>query len=139
MLDGAAGVFGGDKPTEPAVDLTALHAKSGQQALESIFCRRARQGGKSGRNAVIDRSRTLSITRQSELLGVSRGSVYYVRKPVPEFDLKLMRRIDELHLEYPFMGARHLYPARLRWADVQGAGGLGEPDDAASRARTGQS
>ena len=57
---------------------------------------------------MIDRTHTLSITRQSELLGISRGSVYYVPRPVPESDLKLMRRIDELHLEHPFMGARQL-------------------------------
>jgi putative transposase len=57
---------------------------------------------------MIDRTHTLSITRQSELLGISRGSVYYVPRPVPKSDLKLMRRIDELHLEHPFMGARQL-------------------------------
>jgi transposase-like protein len=37
LLDGAAGVFGGDKPTESAIDLKALHAKIGQQALEIDF------------------------------------------------------------------------------------------------------
>jgi len=39
---------------------------------------------------------------------VSRGSVYYLPKPVSEPDLKLMRRIDELHLELPFAGSRML-------------------------------
>ena len=37
LLDGAAGVFGGDATTDPAVDLKALHAKIGQQALEIDF------------------------------------------------------------------------------------------------------
>lgn len=37
LLEGAAGVFGGDSATEPAVDLKALHAKIGQQALEIDF------------------------------------------------------------------------------------------------------
>ncbi|MCW5260042.1 hypothetical protein D5045_07220 [Verminephrobacter eiseniae] len=55
---------------------------------------------------MIDRSHDLSITRQAELLGISRGSVYYLPRPVSEGDLRLMRRLDELHLEHPFMGAR---------------------------------
>jgi hypothetical protein len=42
------------------------------------------------------------------LLNVSRGSVYYLPKPVSQVDLALMRRIDELHLKHPFMGARML-------------------------------
>jgi len=42
------------------------------------------------------------------LLEISRGSVYYRPKPVSEEDLALMRQIDELHLEHPFMGARML-------------------------------
>jgi len=57
---------------------------------------------------MIDRIHDVSLTRQAELLGISRGSAYYVSRPVPDSDLKLMRRIDELHLEHPFMGARRL-------------------------------
>jgi putative transposase len=57
---------------------------------------------------MIDRTDKLPITRQAELLNVSRGSVYYLPKPVSERDIKLMRRIDELHLELPFAGARML-------------------------------
>jgi putative transposase len=57
---------------------------------------------------MIDRDHDLSITRQAELLGMSRGSVYYLPRPVSDADLALMRRIDELHLEHPFMGARML-------------------------------
>ena len=57
---------------------------------------------------MIDRSHSLSITRQAKLIGISRGSVYYKAKPVNEKDLSIMRRIDELHLEHPFMGARML-------------------------------
>jgi putative transposase len=57
---------------------------------------------------MIDRSHDLSISRQAELLGMSRGMVYYLPRPVSDADLALMRRIDELHLEHPFMGARML-------------------------------
>ena len=57
---------------------------------------------------MIDRDHALSISRQAQLVGISRGSVYYRPKPVNTVDLELMRHIDELHLEHPFMGARML-------------------------------
>jgi putative transposase len=57
---------------------------------------------------MIDHTHKLPITRQAELLNVSRGSVYYLPKPMSEADLKRMRRIDALHLEHPFAGARML-------------------------------
>jgi putative transposase len=57
---------------------------------------------------MIDRDHELPITRQAQLLGISRGSVYYLPRPTSEAELALMRRIDELHLEHPFMGARQL-------------------------------
>jgi putative transposase len=57
---------------------------------------------------MIDREHSLSVTRQAQLLDISRGSVYYLPRAVSAADLALMRRIDELHLEYPFMGARML-------------------------------
>ena len=57
---------------------------------------------------MIDRDHKLSITRQARLLNISRGTVYYLPQPVSPADLALMRRIDELHLEHPFMGARML-------------------------------
>jgi putative transposase len=57
---------------------------------------------------MIDRDHELSITRQARLLNISRGTVYYLPRPVSPADLALMRRLDELHLEHPFMGARML-------------------------------
>ena len=57
---------------------------------------------------MIDRGHEVSIKRQAELVGISRGTVYYQPRPVSAADLVLMRRIDELHLEHPFMGARML-------------------------------
>jgi len=57
---------------------------------------------------MIDRTHPLSITRQAQTVGISRGSVYYRPKSVSDKDLELMRQIDELHLEHPFMGARML-------------------------------
>ena len=57
---------------------------------------------------MLDRNRRLSVTRQARMLGISRASVYYIPRPVSEVDLKLMRAMDELHLEYPFAGSRML-------------------------------
>ncbi len=57
---------------------------------------------------MIDREHDLSITRQAEVLRISRGSVYYLPRPVPDADLAIMRRLDRLHLEYPFADSRML-------------------------------
>lgn len=57
---------------------------------------------------MIDRQSKLSIGQQTKLLGISRGSVYYLPKPVSERDLDIMKRLDQLHLKHPFMGARML-------------------------------
>jgi putative transposase len=57
---------------------------------------------------MIDRDHRLPVKRQAELLGISRGSVYYQPTPIPEAELALMRRIDRLHLEQPYAGSRML-------------------------------
>ncbi len=57
---------------------------------------------------MINRSHKLAVSHQARLLGISRGSAYYVPRGVSESDLALMRQIDELHLKHPFMGARML-------------------------------
>jgi putative transposase len=57
---------------------------------------------------MIDKEHPLPVTRQAQLLELSRGCVYYVPVPVSQADLELMREMDKLHLEYPFAGARML-------------------------------
>jgi len=57
---------------------------------------------------MIDREHALSISRQSEALKISRGSVYYLPRAVSAADLAIMRRLDQLHLEFPFAGSRML-------------------------------
>src|SRR3954468_4545264 len=75
---------------------------------ERFFGRRARQGGFAERKAMIDRSHDLPITKQAKVLNVSRGSVYYLPRAPSSADLALMRRMDELHLDFPFAGSRML-------------------------------
>ncbi len=79
LLEGAAGVFGYEGRAEPA-------------------------------GAVIDVKtlHALPVTRQARELGISRGSVYYLPRPVPATDLTIMRRQGELHMNYPFAGSRIL-------------------------------
>ena len=57
---------------------------------------------------MIDREHDLSITKQAEILQISRGSVYYLPRAVPDADLAIMRHLDRLHLEFPFAGSRML-------------------------------
>lgn len=57
---------------------------------------------------MIQPDHALSIKRQTELLNIARGSAYYVPRAVSDADQALMRRIDELHLEHPYAGARLL-------------------------------
>ena len=57
---------------------------------------------------MIDRTHELPITRQANVLNISRGSVYYLPRVVSETDLAIMRRLDRLHLEHPFAGSRML-------------------------------
>lgn len=57
---------------------------------------------------MIDREHKLPVSSQCQLLQLARSSAYYRSEPVSPADLALMRRIDALHLEYPFAGSRML-------------------------------
>ena len=63
---------------------------------------------------MIDRAHDLPVVRQAKALNISRGCVYYQPRPVSAQDLALQRRIDALHLEHPFAGARMLRDMLLR-------------------------
>ncbi len=57
---------------------------------------------------MIDRRHELPLARQAALLRLSRSNLYYEPRPVPAAELAIMRRIDALHLDYPFAGSRML-------------------------------
>ena len=69
---------------------------------------------------MMERTGILPVVRQCALLGLSRASVYYHPRPVSARDLTLMRRLDELHLAHPFLGARKL--AKLLQAEGHAVG-----------------
>ena len=57
---------------------------------------------------MIDKEDELSVTRQCEILELSRSGIYYMPVPVSAKDMELMRQIDEIHLMYPFYGNRKI-------------------------------
>ena len=57
---------------------------------------------------MIDRNHALPLTRQAELVGISRANVYYLPRAASEADQRLMKRIDALNLAHPFAGSRML-------------------------------
>ena len=69
---------------------------------------------------MIDRKDALPVVRQAKVLEVGRSAVYYLPRPVCAADLALMRRIDELHLDYPFAGSRMLRSLLCREGRVVG-------------------
>ncbi len=95
---------------EVEVDIKSLHAKIGELVLENDFLERALARRAFQRKAMIDRHHKLALTKQAALLGISRGSVYYEPAPVSAADLALMRRLDELHLEFPFAVLQSVTP-----------------------------
>src|SRR5665213_4407248 len=70
--------------------------------------RRAREIPRSERKAMIERDGEVTVKRQAQLLDLSRSSVYYIARDLPERDLRLMPILDELHLKWSFYGARKL-------------------------------
>ena len=82
-------------------------AHQGRGPHGQVFVRGV-EGGTAERKAMIDREHAVPIQKQAKVLEISRASVYYRPRPVPESDLRLMRRIGELHLNYPFAGSRML-------------------------------
>ena len=105
---GAADVFdggSGSAPPAPAVDVKQLHAKIGELTLgERFFRGRAHQGGIAERKTMIDRGHALSVTKQAEVVGIARSTVYYLPRPVSAEDLALMKQIDAAAHGVPLRG-----------------------------------
>lgn len=69
---------------------------------------------------LIDRNhKYLPLKRQAELLGISRSSLYYQKKPVDPFELKVMAKIDEIFTRWPFYGSRRI-TKQLRREGIKG-------------------
>jgi putative transposase len=121
LLDGAAGVFESGSDREDKTSETQvgdLYRQIDQLKVENDFlARRLRQGGRAERRAMIDCAHpTLSVSRQCQLLEVSRASVYRRPAPVSVEDLRLMELIDRQYLAQPFYGSRRM----AAWLATQG-------------------
>ena len=57
---------------------------------------------------MIDKGDKLPVTRQCDLLDLSKSGVYSTPAPLSAKDMDLMRQIDEIHLVYPFYGSRKI-------------------------------
>ena len=55
---------------------------------------------------MITKDDPLPIRKQCRILEISRSSVYYMPAQLPDNDRELMRLIDEIHLEEPYLGSR---------------------------------
>ncbi|QQV08291.1 IS3 family transposase [Acinetobacter johnsonii] len=108
LLEQSVNIF--SRPTaqqEPEIDLKALHTKIGHQALQIGFFRRCTQKNRAAeRQKMIDKTHQLSVRQQSQLIQINRSTLYYKPKEISSTDWSLMRLIDEIHLDYPFMGSR---------------------------------
>ena len=60
---------------------------------------------------MVQQEHALPRTRRCELLSIPRSSSYYQPKPVPEADLSLMKLIDRIHIDKPFLGSRRIVDA----------------------------
>lgn len=67
----------------------------------------------SKKSLVESKLKTISLTRQCELLGLNRSTLYYKPKGISEYDLKIMRRIDEIYTDVATYGYRRIH-ARLK-------------------------
>ncbi|WP_420634322.1 IS3 family transposase [Candidatus Palauibacter sp.] len=113
LLEGLPEVFAGGAGRKLAKEHEAkvrdLHAKIGELTVERDFFRRGAQAlSRAERGRMIERDGPLSLSRQCALLAVSRSSLYYRPKGESAENLALMRRMDELHMAYPFYGSRQL-------------------------------
>jgi putative transposase len=109
LVGSAAAAFGEREGRQQEGEIERLHEKHGELTMERDSLRAC--GGKAfraDRQALIDREAQMPITKQCQLLGLSRSSVYYRPVPVSEEELAIMRWLDERLQCYPFFGARKL-------------------------------
>lgn len=88
--------------------ISELYRQIGQQKVDLDWLKKNLALPHRDKLSLIDKTkRDISIRHQAELLNISRSSIYY--KPVvDEYDLLLMRMIDEQYTQAPFYGSRKM-------------------------------
>ncbi|RLA01591.1 MAG: IS3 family transposase [Gammaproteobacteria bacterium] len=111
LVDNVDAVFGSNQQTKDdhEGEVKELHAKIGQLTMERDFLEQGLERiPRPQRKEMIDRDHQLPVTRQCQLLDLSRSSYYYQPNGVSDDELKLMEQIDKIHLRLPFYGSRRI-------------------------------
>ncbi|HHF0540223.1 TPA: IS3 family transposase [Vibrio alginolyticus] len=111
LLENAAMIFASENQSgkDSSEEVDKLHAKIGQLTMENgFFGQSARSLDRAQRKSSLDKSTLLPIKRQCELLNVARSTAYYQPVGLSVEEIELRRMIDEIHLQYPFMGSRRI-------------------------------
>ncbi|EKF9234778.1 IS3 family transposase [Vibrio cholerae] len=111
LLENAAMIFATENHSgkESSEDVDKLHAKIGQLTMENgFFGQSARSLDRAQRKSSLVKSTPLPIKRQCELLNIARSTAYYQPIGLSAEESTLRRMIDEIHLQYPFMGSRRI-------------------------------
>ncbi|EJL6586538.1 IS3 family transposase [Vibrio cholerae] len=111
LLENAAMIFATENHSgkESSEEVDKLHAKIGQLTMENgFFGQSARSLDRAQRKSSLVKSTPLPIKRQCELLNIARSTAYYQHIGLSAEEITLRRMIDEIHLQYPFMGSRRI-------------------------------
>ncbi|EKT4488447.1 IS3-like element ISVpa4 family transposase [Vibrio cholerae] len=111
LLENAAMIFATENHSgkESSEEVDKLHAKIGQLTMENgFFGQSARSLDRAQRKSSLVKSTPLPIKRQCELLNIARSTAYYQPIGLSAEEITLRRMIDEIHLQYPFMGSRRI-------------------------------
>ncbi|EIA1343614.1 IS3 family transposase [Vibrio parahaemolyticus] len=107
LLENAATIFASESQSgkDSSEEVDKLHAKIGQL---TNFGQSARSLDRAQRKSSLVKSTQLPIKRQCELLSIARSTAYYQPIGLSAEEIELRRMIDEIHLQYPFMGSRRI-------------------------------
>jgi putative transposase len=70
------------------------------------------------RKALIEPESSISITRQAQLLGIARSSVYTIPTPPSAETLALQKAVDELYTAHPYYGTRRMVVNLEKYYDI---------------------
>ena len=120
LLDEMPSLFASNrgKQEKKEEDLTAaLYQQIGQLKVELDWVKKNLVLAVAEKKELIEPThRSISITRQCELLGLARSSFYYEPQPESEQNLKLMQMLDKQFTATPFYGVRRM----TAWLATQG-------------------
>jgi putative transposase len=107
-----SGIFSDKRRKEKQVDegdKAKLFEEIGRLKIENDWLKKNLDYTVSEKRAAIDRDhKDISVSRQCELLGLSRSAYYYQAREIDTRDLGIMRLIDKEFTDHPFFGSRRL-------------------------------